>query len=212
VSFEEDLRLVLGDEGPDLPHGTLQKLESLDRILVRWSARIGLIGFRTEAERIRRYFGEAVAAAKRLPRTGRALDIGSGGGTPGLPFAIAKPELSWRFLEPRRRRRLFLEEAVRELGLENVEVSDERFEPHARFAEAESLEAISCRGVRLREKNLDAVGSALSYGGRFLLWSGEERAPEIVAWVSLRSGLAVEGPLALVADSPARLLVVTRVG
>lgn len=210
MSFAEDLRLVLGGQG-DLPRSIFEKLENLDRILLRGSQKIGLIGFRTEAERIRRYFGEALAAAKWLPRTGRALDIGSGGGTPGLPVAIARPELSWTFLEPRRRRRLFLEEAVRELGIENVVVSEERFEARSRVVAASlSFDVISCRGVRLSKKDLDAVASSLAAGGRFLWWSGEERAPEVVEWLSGRAGLAVEGPTPLVAGSPARLLVVTR--
>ncbi len=210
MSFAEDLRLVGEGRGVDLPESTLEKLENLDRILLRWSQTIGLIGFRTEAERIRRYFAEALAAAKWLPRTGRALDIGSGGGTPGLPFAIARPELSWTLLEPQRRRRLFLEEAVRELAIENVVVTEERFEAPSPVAASRSLEVISCRGVRLSRKDLDAVASSLSAGGRFLWWSGEERAPEVVEWLSGRVGLAVEGPTSLVSGSPARLLVVTR--
>lgn len=48
---------------------------------------------------------------------GRAIDVGSGAGLPGIPLAIAAPGRTWRLLEPRARRAAFLEEAVRTLEL-----------------------------------------------------------------------------------------------
>ncbi|MGH2747590.1 MAG: 16S rRNA (guanine(527)-N(7))-methyltransferase RsmG [Actinomycetota bacterium] len=49
---------------------------------------------------------------------GPAVDVGSGAGLPGIPLAIADPSRNWRLLEPRARRAAFLEEVVRELGLD----------------------------------------------------------------------------------------------
>lgn len=53
---------------------------------------------------------------------GPCADVGSGAGLPGIPLAIAGPDRLWRLVEPRRKRSAFLEEVVRELGLDNVEV------------------------------------------------------------------------------------------
>ncbi len=146
MSFDEELRLAFGGTTPPaLDSETHAKLEALDRILSRWSPKLDLIGFKTRPERILRYFAEPLAASRWLPVSGSALDIGSGGGSPGLPFAIVRPGLAWTFLEPRLRRRLFLEEAVRELGLENVRVDAERFEKTV----AGNRSAIAMRGVRL---------------------------------------------------------------
>ena len=211
MTFEEQLRQALGDGSPcDLPPEAYSRLEILDRLLLRWSARLDLIGFKAEAERIRRYFAEPLAASRWLPREGRALDIGSGGGSPGLPYAIAKPRLSWTLLEPRLRRRLFLEEAVRELQLESVLVSAERFESgdEGRWSD---LAAVSVRGVRLTGRDLDAVGKALSVGGRFLWLSGEERLREAEQWLGTRRGFSAEGPKSFLAGSDARLFVVSRI-
>jgi hypothetical protein len=58
--------------------------------------------------------------------------------------------------------------------------------------------------------DLDAVGRALSRGGRFLRLSGEGRLVETKEWFRARRGFAVEGPNALLAGSDARLLIVTR--
>ena len=208
--FEKSLRLALGDAAPsDLPPETYGRLETLHRLLEHWSARLDLVGFKTEAERILRYFAEPLAASRWLPRAGTALDIGSGGGSPGLPFAVARPQLSWTFLEPRLRRRLFLEEAARELQLENVLVSPDRFEPGAGRS-VSALAAISSRGVRLTERDLGAVAKALSIGGRFLWLSGEDRLREAGDWLRARRDLSVER-LKLLPASDARLLVVSRV-
>ena len=207
------MRLALGGAAPpELVPEICSRLETLDRLLVHWSAKLDLIGFKTEPERIRRYFAEPLAASRWLPREGRALDIGSGGGSPGLPFAIARPELSWTFLEPRLRRRLFLEEAVRELELENVAVSEERFASTMRQASGRDLAAISSRGVRLTQLDLDTVGKALAIGGRFLWLSGEDRLREGGERLGARPGFTVDGPELLLRGSDARLLVVTRVG
>lgn len=211
--FEENLRLALGSAAPsDLAPEIYSRLGTLDRLLLHWSARLDLIGFKTEGERLRRYYAEPLAASRWLPREGRALDIGSGGGSPGLPFAIARPKLSWTFLEPRLRRRLFLEEAVRELRLENVLVSEERFASSLRLGTGGDLAAISTRGVRLTRLDLDAVGKALSVGGRFLWLSGEDPLREAEEWLGGWPGFSIDGPKRVLPDSDARLLIVTRVG
>ena len=214
MSFEDDLRLALGGAAPSglLPE-IYSSLATLDRLLLHWSAKLDLIGFKTERERIRRYFAEPLAASMWLPRgVGRALDIGSGGGSPGLPFAIVRPELSWTFLEPRLRRRLFLEEAVRELRLQNVLVSEERFARTLRPATGRDLAAVSSRGVRLTRPDLDTVRKALSVGGRFLWLSGEDRLRDAEEWLGAWPGFSVDGPKVLLPGSDARLLIVTRLG
>ncbi len=208
MSFAEDLRLALGGaSASDLPPEIDSKLESLERLLCHWAPKLDLIGFKATGERLRRYFAEPLVAASWLPRAGSALDIGTGGGSPGFPFAIARPEVSWTFLEPRRRRRLFLEEAVRELALENVRVEGRRF---GDAAVEGNRSAISMRGVRLDRSELEAVGKSLSVGGRFLWLGGEERLGEGRAWLQA-PGFAVEGPVPLLPGSEARLLIVRRV-
>jgi 16S rRNA (guanine527-N7)-methyltransferase len=78
--------------------------------------------------------------ATSLP-AGPAIDVGSGGGLPGVPLAIAQPGRPWRLLEPRRNRAAFLELVVRELDL-NAEVVAQTAEASAalpRFAEGHVL-------------------------------------------------------------------------
>jgi 16S rRNA (guanine527-N7)-methyltransferase len=67
-----------------------------------------------------------------LPSSGRVLDLGSGGGLPGLVLAVARPELELILLEARQRPCRFLREAVADLRLTGVEVVESRAEEAAR--------------------------------------------------------------------------------
>lgn len=81
-----------------------------------------------------------------LPPSGRVLDLGSGGGVPGLVLATARPELEVTLLEARRRACRFLREAVAELGLAGVDVVESRAEEAARRPDLrETFDAVVSR-------------------------------------------------------------------
>jgi len=77
--------------------------------------------------------GRALLAG--LPERGRVLDLGAGGGVPGLVVATYRPELELTLLEARRRACRFLRDAVRGLGLAGVDVVEARAEEAARRPE-----------------------------------------------------------------------------
>ena len=177
--------------GAELPRATLERLESLDALLVRWGRVVDLSGFKTGGERHRRYFGEAFSALAWLPASGRALDIGSGGGSPALPLAVARPELTWTLVEANERKAMFLEEAVRALALTNVGVARARYEAYTPTA---ALDFVTLRGVAATEELLDKVSSELAPSGR-LLWFSSEARVAAAAWGGWRRR---EGPIELV--------------
>ena len=88
--------------------------------------------------------GRALLAG--LPETGRVLDLGSGGGLPGLVIATARPDLDLTLLDTRQRACRFLREAIAELGLLRVGVVEARAEEAARRpALRETFDAIVSR-------------------------------------------------------------------
>jgi 16S rRNA (guanine527-N7)-methyltransferase len=96
----------------------LERLERYLHLLVRWNARINLTSVRSELGIIQRHFGESLFAANHVPRgTSTLLDHGSGGGFPGIPIALARPEIDVTLAESTRKKAAFLMEAVRELGV-----------------------------------------------------------------------------------------------
>ncbi|MFD5561058.1 16S rRNA (guanine(527)-N(7))-methyltransferase RsmG [Kitasatospora griseola] len=82
----------------------------------------GLIGPREVPRLWDRHVLNCAVLAELLPAEVSLCDVGSGAGLPGIPVALARPDVSVTLLEPLLRRTTFLEEVVRELGLDNVTV------------------------------------------------------------------------------------------
>jgi len=135
----------------------------------------GLIGPR-EADRLwDRHVLNSVALADLVPQGASVVDVGSGAGLPGIPLAIARPDLRVVLLEPLLRRSHFLELAVAELGLDDrVSVVRGRAEDHA-----VRYQIVTCRAVaplpRLLTWCLPLVGGK----GRLLALKGSSAAHEV---------------------------------
>ncbi len=92
-------------------------------LLEGWAPRLDLIS-PGDLSRVReRHIEDSLRALPLVTEVGNGwcIDVGSGAGLPGIPLAIGSG-LPWRLLEPRKRRAAFLEEALRELELDQCEV------------------------------------------------------------------------------------------
>jgi 16S rRNA (guanine527-N7)-methyltransferase len=177
----DKLRKFTEAQGVFLTPSQLSQLDRLDSLLTRWSHAVDLSGFRDPGERFDRYFCEPLDASRWLPQRegGLALDLGSGGGSPALPLAVVQPGGRWTLLEPNRRKAVFLEEAVAELGLEGVRVSRSRLEA---FAPEEPLDVVTSRGVALSRESLATVTGWLKPTGRLLLFTSRDRGEQLAEW------------------------------
>lgn len=139
----------------------------------------GLIGPR-EVDRIwDRHILNSVAVAELIEPDAGVLDIGSGAGLPGVPIAIARPDLRVALVEPMLRRTEFLAEAVAALGLP-VEVVRGRAEEPAVRTRLGGADAVVSRAVASLGKVTRWSFPLLRAGGRMLAMKGE-RADEEVA-------------------------------
>lgn len=84
--------------------------------LRKWGARTNLVGS-TQPSALQVHVDDALAAVPHLPEAVRVVDLGSGAGLPGIPLAIARPDLDLTLVEIRERRVYFLRHVVRTLGL-----------------------------------------------------------------------------------------------
>jgi 16S rRNA (guanine527-N7)-methyltransferase len=82
----------------------------------------GLIGPREVPRLWDRHLLNSAAIAPLVPDGARVVDVGSGAGLPGIPLALARPDLTMTLLEPLARRVAFLLECVDRLRLDNVTV------------------------------------------------------------------------------------------
>lgn len=138
----------------------------------------GLLGPR-EIDRIwDRHILNSAAAAELLGAGERVIDIGSGAGLPGIPLAIARPDLEVALLEPLLRRSEFLDEVVNELGLAVEVVRGRAEEPEVRRRFGERDAAVS-RAVAALDKLTRWSMPLLRPGGRMLAIKGERASEEV---------------------------------
>lgn len=138
----------------------------------------GLLGPREMGRLWDRHLLNSAAVGELLGPGERVIDIGSGAGLPGIPLAIARPDLEIVLLEPMLRRTEFLTEAVAELGLA-VEVVRGRAEDPWVRDQFGSRDAAVSRAVAALDKLAKWSMPLLRQDGRMVAIKGE-RAPEEV--------------------------------
>jgi 16S rRNA (guanine527-N7)-methyltransferase len=154
-------------------------VEALDRILryfqrlLEWNVRVNLTGARSLSDLIGDHLPDSFALSRFVPSNSRVLDVGSGGGLPGIPFLLIRPDCQVTLLEPRAKRIAFLNTAVRELECSNGRVVRARLENGfpSRFEVAFS------RATFPPERWLELGFSTLVPGGRLVLLSTQEYRP-----------------------------------
>ncbi len=129
-----------------------RRFEEYYSLFVRWCARVNLTSIRDEKGIISRHFVESIACARAIPPgISTLLDFGSGGGFPGIPIALCRPEIAVTLAESQGKKAAFLQEAVRVLGL-SAKVHAKR---------AELLDAhFGCVTLRAVDKMAEAVIAA----------------------------------------------------
>jgi 16S rRNA (guanine527-N7)-methyltransferase len=158
----EALRMGLALLGPALA-ALARYLAELDS----WRQRINLTGD-LAPEDLCVHALESAAGADLIPPGARVLDIGSGGGFPGLPISIAGPDLSVTLLEPRGKRASFLRHVLRTVPVQNARVLAERVEDLV----VPDYDAATCRAVGNLAEMIDGA-PFLAPGGLLLAWTTE---------------------------------------
>jgi 16S rRNA (guanine527-N7)-methyltransferase len=138
----------------------------------------GLLGPREVGRLWERHLLNSAAVAELLDPGERVIDIGSGAGLPGIPLAIARPDLEVVLLEPMLRRSEFLTEAAAELGLAVEVVRGRAEDPWVRDQFGSRDVAVS-RAVASLDKLAKWSMPLLRQDGRMVAIKGE-RAPEEV--------------------------------
>ncbi|MGX7823750.1 16S rRNA (guanine(527)-N(7))-methyltransferase RsmG [Actinokineospora sp. 24-640] len=139
----------------------------------------GLIGPR-EVDRLwDRHVLNSAVVAEVLPEEARVVDVGSGAGLPGIPLAIARPDLSMTLVEPMARRVAWLTEVVETLGLSSVVVVRGRAEEPALRGEVTGTDVVTARAVAPLGKLGAWCLPLLRIGGRMVALKGASASEEI---------------------------------
>lgn len=138
----------------------------------------GLIGPR-EADRLwDRHVLNSAAVAELLPAESTLVDVGSGAGLPGIPLAIARPDLRITVLEPMARRIAWLTEVIGELGLD-VRIMRGRAEDPAVRRDLPAQDAATARAVAPLAKLAGWCLPLVRPGGALMALKGESANEEL---------------------------------
>ena len=125
VQTPEQMVAALAERiGVPMAAGTGARLVQLATLMLRWNEHINLTGAREPRALIEEQFGDAFALARLTGGAQTVVDVGSGGGLPGLVFGLLRPEVALTLTEPRAKRRAFLHTATREVGIEASVLAD----------------------------------------------------------------------------------------
>ena len=158
-----------------------ERLEAYYRLLAAWNTKINLTGLKLaeiSPDALDRLLIEPVVAAKYVPPgASRMLDVGSGGGSPAIPLALAVPNMRLLLVESKTRKSVFLREAVRALDLKDAEVAMARFEELlARPDLHEAHDLVTVRAVRIEARVLGTLQAFAKPGGQIFLFRGSGHA------------------------------------
>lgn len=117
-----------GKLGIEVSEGQAALFAAHAREMVHWNKRINLTSVTDPREMAVKHYLDSIAAVALLPLGASLLDVGSGGGFPGIPLKIMRPSLQVTLLEARRKRVSFLKHALRSLDVGTVNVLNERVE------------------------------------------------------------------------------------
>jgi 16S rRNA (guanine527-N7)-methyltransferase len=138
------------------------------------------IASRADAELL--HVADALTLLPYLPVGSHALaDVGSGGGVPGIPLAVARPDARVTLIESTKKKAAFLDQAVRALGLANVTVDARRAEDVAHSERRESFDVAVARAVATLDWLAEWCLPLVRVGGCMLAMKGPKVHDELDA-------------------------------
>ncbi len=127
MSTADQLQRGLAALGLTLEHDTQQRLLDYVALIEKWNRVYNLTAIREPEKMVSHHLLDSLAVAPHL-HAKRLLDVGSGAGLPGIPLALANPDMHVTLLDSNHKKVAFLNQAVMELKLKNAEVCGERVE------------------------------------------------------------------------------------
>ena len=186
ASYERALESGLAALGLSLTPSARRAIDDHVRLLLAWTPAINLTSLRDPAEIATRHVLDSLSALPLLSGAGGRdglLDLGSGGGYPGLPLAVAAPVARTLLVESIGKKARFLSTAVGALGLgARVAVAAERAESLARQpAHRERWPVVAARAIGDLAQLAELAFPLLSIGGRLIAWKRGDVAAELDA-------------------------------
>jgi 16S rRNA m(7)G-527 methyltransferase (EC 2.1.1.-) len=170
--------------GLELPPGAQGRLLAYLALLEKWNRVHNLTAVREPERMVSHHLLDSLAVVPFF-ESGRVLDVGSGGGLPGIPLAIVRPDLDVTLIDSIAKKTAFLLQAKAELGLVNLRVATGRVEE---FKPETGFDFVTSRAFSDLNDFVTLTRHLLAPGGRWLAMKGLYPHAEIAAlpdWVRL---------------------------
>lgn len=181
--------------GLELPAGAQGQLAAYLMLLSKWNRVYNLTAVRDERQMVTQHLLDSLAVLPHLGPFSSLADVGSGGGLPGIPLAIARPSMAVTLIEANQKKASFLQQAKIELKLDNVSIHCGRVED---FKPVSSFDAVISRAFSDLALFAGVAGHLLAAGAPLLAMKGVQPQEEIAqlpaGWCVMKSiSLVVPG-------------------
>lgn len=153
---------------------TQEKLEAFEALLRKWTSAINLVSKSTLDDLWARHIEDSLQLSELAPASGAWVDLGSGGGLPGIVISIAAPDIKMTLIESDQRKAAFLRQAIIELDL-NASVIANRVDQ----APPQHADILSARALAPLTDLLEMAGRHLSPQGVCIFPKGARHEAEI---------------------------------
>lgn len=177
MKLEKLLQQGLREMRLDLAAPVQKKLLNFLELLEKWNRAYNLTAVRDPEQMVPRHLLDSLTVLPYLQGP-RVLDIGTGAGLPGIPLALARPDLEFTLLDSNAKKTRFATQALHELGLKNVVVQQERVE---KFHPETKFDTLIARAFASIPDMLAASRHLCAPHGRFLVMKGVFPQEELAA-------------------------------
>jgi 16S rRNA (guanine527-N7)-methyltransferase len=193
----EALERLLPADGFGLPPDAMDRLEAYVGLLLEANARLNLTRVVEPDAVARLHLLDALAALPLIDDLGAStgLDLGSGGGVPGIPLAIARPGLAWTLVDSVGKKADALRSFVEALGLANVQVVGTRAEVLGHDpAHRARYDLVAARACARLPVLVEYALPLLGIGAALVAWKGPIAESELVAGTAAAALLGGAAP------------------
>lgn len=143
------------------------------KTLIEYNEKFNITAITEKEEVYKKHFLDSVINSQKL-KSGKLIDVGSGGGFPALPIKIMNSDLHVSLLEATGKKCTFLKEVINRLGLSNTQVINNRAEELAKDLKyREQFDFCSARAVARLNTLLEYTLPFVKVGGKFIAFKGD---------------------------------------
>jgi 16S rRNA (guanine527-N7)-methyltransferase len=187
----QQLQTTLSAHGISVPEDQAAKLAQYCRLLWDWNSRLNLTRHTDWEMFVTRDLLDTIELAKHIPQDARIMDVGSGGGVPGIPLAILRPDVKVSLCDSVGKKAIALKDMVKSLGLK-IQVHSDRAEA---ILKRYHFHFVTARAVASITKMIGWFSSSWGAIGKLLLIKGPR-------WIDERSEAEEAGLLKKVEVEP----------